>query len=44
MGCLLRLAPYLPILTLFIVLFSIREPFPTLNGEDAFAHALSLGP
>jgi hypothetical protein len=28
-GCLLRLAIYPPILALFIVLFSIREPFPT---------------
>ena len=43
MGCLLRLALYLPILALFIVLFSIREPFPTLvfNPE---AEGMALAP
>jgi hypothetical protein len=42
-GCLLRLALYLPILALFIVLFSIREPFPTLvfNPE---AEGMALAP
>ena len=42
-GCLLRLALYLPILALCVVLFLIREPFPTLvlNPE---ADGLALAP
>jgi hypothetical protein len=42
-GCLLRLALYLPILALCIVLFSIRAPFPTLvfNPE---ADGMALAP
>lgn len=42
-GCLLRLALYLPILAVFVLLFSIRAPFPTvvLNPE---AEGLALAP
>ncbi len=42
-GCLLRLALYLPLLAICLVLFSIREPFPTLvfNPE---AEGLALAP
>lgn len=42
-GCVLRLALYLPILVLCIVLFSIRAPFPTLvlNPE---AEGMALAP
>lgn len=42
-GCVLRLALYLPILALFVGLFSIREPFPTLvfNPE---ADGMALAP
>lgn len=42
-GCVFRLALYLPILVLCIVLFSIREPFPTLvlNPE---ADGMALAP
>lgn len=42
-GCLLRLALYLPILAVFILLFSIRPPFPTvvLNPE---AEGMALAP
>lgn len=42
-GCLLRLALFLPILAIFIVLFSIRQPFPTLvlNPE---ADGMALAP
>ncbi len=42
-GCLLRLALYVPFLALFLILFSIRQPFPTLviNPE---ADGLALAP
>ena len=42
-GCLLRLALYLPILALVLVLFSLREPFPTLVF-DPEAEGLALAP
>ncbi|MDD4996570.1 MAG: hypothetical protein PHI99_00315 [Syntrophales bacterium] len=42
-GCLLRLALYLPILTLFLILFSIREPFPTLMFNPE-AEGIALAP
>ena len=42
-GCLLRLALYLPILAIFIVLFSIREPFPTLSFNPE-AEGMALAP
>jgi hypothetical protein len=42
-GCLLRLALYLPILSLFVVLFSIREPFPTLRFNPE-ADGMALAP
>ncbi len=42
-GCMLRLALYVPFLALFLILFSIRQPFPTLviNPE---ADGLALAP
>jgi len=42
-GCVLRLALYLPMLALFLVLFSIREPFPALV-LDPEAEGLGLAP
>ncbi len=42
-GCLARLALYLPMLALFLVLFSIHEPFPTLVF-DPEADGLGLAP
>ncbi len=42
-GCLLRLSLYLPILALFILLFSIREPFPTIEFNPE-AGGMALAP